>query len=141
VFVVRHEADLPDARSSFEVESSRAYADRLVLKLKGVDDARAAVELKGRIILAPQEAVPALPAGEYFVARLIGLEVRDESGCPMGRVTDVWETGGADLVVITASDGSEWMLPLAAELVVSISEEEGVMTVRPPKGLLEGQYS
>jgi len=127
------------------IESSRAYRDRLVLKLEGVDDAGAAEELRGRRVMARESDAPRLPDGVYYTAKLIGMEVRDESGRLIGRVTDVTSSGGADLLVIRESgpgkegreEGPEILIPLARDIVVEVREDEGRMTVRPPEGLLE----
>lgn len=127
------------------IESSRAYRDRLVLKLEGVDDAGAAEELRGLRVMARTADAPALPDGVYYTAKLIGMEVRDESGALIGRVTDVASAGGADLLVIRGrgravggrEEDREILIPLAREIVVEVREDEGRMTVRPPEGLLE----
>lgn len=129
----------------FEVEASRAYRDRLVLKLEGVDAAGEAEALRGRRLMAREADAPRLPDGVYYTARLIGMEVRDESGRFIGRVRDVTSTGGADLLVIrgdTAGEDDteeprEILIPLAREIVIEVREDEGRMTVRPPEGLLE----
>lgn len=129
----------------FEVESSRAYRDRLVLKLEGVDDPGGAEALRGLRLMAREADAPRLPEGVYYTARLIGMEVRDESGRLIGRVKDVTSTGGADLLVIRGGmdeengteERREILIPLAREIVIEVREDEGRMTVRPPQGLLE----
>lgn len=124
--------------SSFEVESIRAYADRLVLKLCGVDGPDAADSLRGRLVLVPPEEVPQLPEGMYFVARLVGLEVRDEQGRSLGRVADVESAGGSHVLVVRADTGGEEVLiPLVREMILEIHESEGRVTVRLPEGLVE----
>jgi len=119
----------------YEVERSRAYRDRLVLKLEGVDDPSGADALKGRWILAPADQVPALPAGVYWVERLIGLDVVDERGEELGRVEDVAPTGGVDLLVVRKPRGGEILVPLAESIVLEIDEAARRVTVRLPEGL------
>src|SRR5262245_31914248 len=48
------------------VEAARSYDDRLVLKLRGVDDPSAAERLRGQWVLVPAEEVPRLPDGVYY---------------------------------------------------------------------------
>jgi len=122
----------------FEVESARAYRDRLVLKLRGVDDPSAAEALKGRIVAAPPEQVPELPDGVHYVERLVGLEVRDETARVLGAVTGVLATGGVDVLEIETPVGGELLVPMARSIVTEISEEGGFLTVRLPEGLEEG---
>jgi 16S rRNA processing protein RimM len=122
-------------RVRFEVERSRAYRDRLVLKLKGVDDPTRADSLKGRWVFAPSEQIPALPPGVYWVERLVGLDVVDERGEPLGKIEDVIATGGADLLVVRGPRGAELLVPLAESIVLEIGEPAGPVVVRLPEGL------
>jgi len=119
----------------YEVERARGYRDRLVLKLRGVDDAGAAEALKGWIALVPAEEVPELPAGVHFVERIVGLRVIDERGVTLGKVADVSATGGTDLLVVEGEDGGEILVPLAAEFVSSVDAAGGCVRVRLPKDL------
>ncbi|HKB17133.1 MAG TPA: hypothetical protein VKF62_13790, partial [Planctomycetota bacterium] len=89
----------------FDVEETRAYGDRLVLKLRGVDGAGAAAALRGRQVAAPPEEVPILPEGRYWVSRLLGARVADETRGDLGTVEDVVETGGTDLLLVREASG------------------------------------
>lgn len=121
----------------YEVEQSRAYGDRLVLKLRGVDGAGDAAALRGRQAAAPAEEVPILPEGRYWVSRLLGARVADETRGDLGTVEDVVETGGADLLLVREASGRERLVPLAREIVVGIDEKAGRIVVRLPEGLFE----
>jgi len=118
-----------------KVDSSRAYRDRLVLKLAGVDDAGEAAALRGREILAVAEDVPVLPQGEYWVERLVGAHVKDAVLGHIGRVVDIVETGGIDLLQVKDASGVETLVPLASEFVKAIDAEAGTIAVALPEGL------
>ena len=120
---------------SAEIESSRAYRDRLVLKIRGVDDAQAANRLRGALVEVPPEDVPALPDGVYWVSRLIGSAVTDGDGDDLGRVEDVLETGGTDVLVVRGANGRETLIPLAREIVTEIDEASAMIRVSLPDGL------
>jgi 16S rRNA processing protein RimM len=122
---------------TFEVERARAYGDRLVLKLFGVDDAGSAASLRGREVAAPAREVPILPEGRYWVSRLLGARVADETRGDLGTVEDVVETGGTDLLLVRETSGRERLVPLAREIVVGIDEAAGRIRVRLPEGLDE----
>lgn len=124
-----------DARDH-EVEATRAYGDRLVLKLRAVDDVPTAKALTGHWIWVEGAEVPPLPEGTYYVERLVGLVVDDEAAGRLGRVEDVLETGGVDLLVVRGVGGEEILVPLAREIVVAIDESSGRVRVRLPEGLL-----
>lgn len=119
---------------SFEVAACRAYRDRLVLKLEGVDSAAEAASLAGKRVSALPEDVPALPEGEYYVARLVGMRVTDPSGAPLGRVVDVVETGAAGLLAVEGG-GGEILIPLSRTIVKAVHEDRGCIVVDLPEGL------
>jgi len=127
----------------YEIESSRAYRDRLVLKLKGIDGADQAAQLRGMNALVARGDEPELPEDSYYVARLVGMEVRDEAGVRLGCVSDVMPTAGADLLIVQRMDDrgelvdEEVMIPLAKEIVIEVREDMKRITVRLPEGLLE----
>jgi 16S rRNA processing protein RimM len=129
----------------FAVEGARAYRDRLVLKLEGIDEATVAGGLKGNAVAASAEDAPALAPGEFDGALLVGMDVLDDRGSSIGRVTDVVPTGGVDLLVIdpgpvgaTAGTGREEILvPCGEGIVEDVDYARGVIRIRPPEGLLE----
>lgn len=118
-----------------EVESARAYRDRLVLKIAGVDDANAAAELRGTEVVAIGEDVPRLPEDVYWVERLVGAKVLDEALGDIGTVADVIEAGGGDLLLVKDGDGVETLVPLVKEFVTSIDEATGTIRLALPEGL------
>jgi 16S rRNA processing protein RimM len=119
----------------YEIEASRAYRDRLVLKLEGVDGASSAAVLKGKRAKALDTDAPALPQGVYYSSRLPGMAVLDEDGRRIGSVTDVVPTGGADVLVVDSNDGEEILIPFADDIVLEVDETENRMVVRMPDGL------
>ncbi len=125
----------------WEVEHSRAYRDRLVLKLRGVDDPDRAEALRGGAVMVEQADAPALEPGEHFTEALKGCTVVDESGSELGTVIDVVITGGADVLVVrSGKDGAgvgEVMIPMAKEIVLRVDTSRRRIVVRPPAGLLE----
>lgn len=131
------------AGSVYEVERSEAYRDRWVLKLRGVDDAGAARGLRSARVAVREEDAPALPEDTHYRARLVGMQVFEESGERLGSVTDVVPTGGADLLRVLPPGASEdeedreLLIPMARAIVVAVSEADDRITVRLPDGLRE----
>ena len=117
------------------VESARAYRDRLVLKLAGVDDANQAAALRGRDVAALAEDVPELPDDVYWVERLVGARVMDSALGDIGRVMDVVETGGVDLLLVKNDAGVETLVPLSRPFVDDIDQAGGTIRVVLPEGL------
>jgi 16S rRNA processing protein RimM len=119
----------------YEVESSRAYRDRLVLKLRSIDNADGAARLRGRTVVAPREQVPDLPEGEHYRGRLVGLEVLEAGGRRLGFVKEIVETGAADLLQVETAAGGELLIPMVREMIQTIDERNGRVEVRLPDGL------
>lgn len=127
------------AGRAYRVETSRAYNDRLVLKLRGIDDANTAAQLKGADVRAREDQAPELPEETYHAARLIGLRVELEDGVELGSVCEVQPTGGTDLLLVRPKDGSaeDLMIPMAREIMIELDTAKGRIVVRPPDGLLQ----
>lgn len=125
----------------YGVEGSRAYRDRLVLKLEGVEDGNAAARLAGHAVFVAESEAPRPPSGVYHRAQLVGFDVEDaRSGTLLGQVQDVIPTRGHDLLQIRRSGGGsdrELLLPLSREHVLEVQLEERRMKVRLPEGLDE----
>jgi 16S rRNA processing protein RimM len=121
----------------YEVEGSRAYRDRLVLKLRGVEDAAAADALRGRDVAAPPEQVPSLAEGVYYQQQLLGLAVLDELGATLGVIEDVVDTGGAALLEVRRESGRKILVPMAGDIVLDVDLAGRRVRVRLPDGLVD----
>ncbi len=120
----------------YEVEGSRAYKDRLILKLSGVDDPGQAAGFKGRSVWVAGCEAPVLPEGEYYLERLVGMTV-NEDGKPLGKVVDILESSGTHVLVVETETGGELMIPLVREMVKEVDEAESSIRVILPNGLKE----
>jgi 16S rRNA processing protein RimM len=126
-----HEAD------RFEVLAARAYKDRLVLRLGGIEDAEGAWRSRGSWVLAPAEEVPQLPEGEFYAAHLVGLSVLAEDGREIGRIVDLFETAAGATLVVARAGGEEAMIPFVRAFVREVDLADGIVRVQLPEGLLE----
>ena len=118
-----------------EITSARAYRDRLVLKLAGVDDASQAAALRGSEVSVLASDLPALPDGEFWARHLVGLRVVEKGGAVLGQVEDLVATGGTDLLVVRDPGGLEILVPLAGAIVLAVDTARGVVEVDLPDGL------
>ena len=131
----------------YAVEHSRAYRDRLVLKLEGIEDGNQAAGLRGHRVYVDREDAPLLPDGVHYVDELVGMLVIDESAGELGRVEAVIQTGGTELLRVAGAaegrgskeeeDTEELLIPLAREYVRSIDTEARRIGVRVPRELHE----
>lgn len=118
------------------VASVRVVQDRWVVSFEGIGSREEAEGLRGWLIAVPAPQAPALPEGSFYVHDLLGREVLTEDGEYLGRLMNVFPTGGNDVFVIEGPEG-ELLFPALRELVVDCPKEERVLRVKLLPGLLE----
>lgn len=119
------------------VETSRPHGDRVLIRLEGISDRSRAEALVHAEIHVDRERLPPLRENEYLWEDLVGLEVVDDAGAPVGRLTEIWATGpgGENEVLVVRSGAGEVLLPMTREVVHEVDLEGGRMTVTVPEGL------
>ena len=148
----------------FEVESSRTFKSRWIVKFSGVDDRNASEALNGTVLYGePDDPEDMLEADEWYPRDLIGLDARlaDGNGLglpagddvpPVGTVMDVVSGSAQDLLKIrlakpvtvgTGKDGEPIvektaLIPFVNEIVPDIDLKGGYLTLDPPGGLIPG---
>lgn len=111
------------------VERLEAYRGGYLARLGGIGDREQAQALKGALIAVPRSALPPLePGREYYWRDLIGLAVRQVDGTPLGRVTNLLETGAHDVLIVDDGSG-ERLIPFAEAFVVAVDLPEGCIVV------------
>lgn len=110
---------------SFEVERFEEKGESLLVKLKGIDSPEAAKSLKGAEIIAERKNAVPLGPDEYYIGDLQGIAVVSPDGEVLGRVTDVLEGGGGDLVEMKLPSGELRLVPFRKEFFGDVSPEQG----------------
>ncbi len=93
--------------------------------------------LKGVEICLPLEELLPLEKGEYFLHDLIGLTVMDHLGKRIGTVEWIVETGGPPVLMGTASDGKQFMVPFAPGTIQDVDLEKGSIRLINLPGLVD----
>lgn len=115
------------------VQRARAAGRVVAMKLAGVETPEAARALCGATLRIPQEDVPPLPAGVFYVFQVVGLRVRTPEGRPLGTVADVLRTGSNDVYVVRSAGEDEILLPAVEGVVEAIDPARGEIVARPPE--------
>jgi 16S rRNA processing protein RimM len=94
----------------------------LIVVLDGIDGRNAAESLRGMLIGAPREELPAPEDGEYYWDDLVGLEVVNTREQALGRVAGLIGTGANDVLRVVAEDeeegeGRERLLPFVDAVI------------------------
>lgn len=122
---------LGDETAPRTVLGVRMYAGNALMRLQGISSPETVERYRGTPLRIRGADARPLAEGEYFLYQVIGLEAFDESGARLGRVTDLIETGANDVLVITADDGTDTLLPSHPDVVVSMEPTAGRIVVRP----------
>ncbi|HEY8487813.1 MAG TPA: ribosome maturation factor RimM [Thermaerobacter sp.] len=119
------------------VEWARPHGRFWRVKLAGCPDRTAAEALRGGALQVPEDRVPPLPPGQYYVFQLVGLEVFDAQGQPVGRVRDVLRYPANDVIVVEGAGGREFLIPAIRQAVAAIDLEGGRLLLGDLPGLLD----
>ncbi|WAX96179.1 ribosome maturation factor RimM [Aminobacter sp. NyZ550] len=109
---------------AFEIAAIRPANEVVVVRFKGVADRNAAEALTGTELFVDRSALPDDgDEGEFYHADLVGLQVRDETGAPVGKVFAVQNYGGGDILEIQYQGRKGVLIPFtqAAVPVVDVS--------------------
>ena len=117
------------------ISRSRVFKSTVIAKIEGIDTPEEAEKLRNKMLYMHRDDLE-LDEDTYFVADLIGLEVKDaDTGAVYGKIVDVMQTGANDVYVIKGE--REYLVPAIADVVVSTDVDGGVMTIRPLDGLFD----
>ena len=72
----------------------------------------------------------------WYDHELVGVTVRRD-GVTVGTVARVDHMPAQDLLIVTATDGREVMVPFVKAIVTSVDMTQRVMDITPPTGLFE----
>ena len=104
------------------------------LAVEGVADRTSAERLQGFEVWGRREEMGDAGPGFHYWADLQGLPVVTAEGAELGRVEELYVTGGVDVLVVRGP-GGERLVPLAPW--VTVDREQGRVVVDAPAGLLE----
>lgn len=114
------------------VEQAKIHNDVLVVKLAGVDDRDQAFACKGLQVAVPRDALPVPDENEYYWSDLIGLAVKNQQDVDFGYVTDVFETGANDVLVVKMGKENgniERLIPFIDQVVIAVDVVAKTMLV------------
>lgn len=111
------------------VDAARPHRGRWLVRFVGIESRDAAYGLRGvRLDATPLDRVEE-DEGELWIHELVGAEVRDQAGRPIGRVSAVEFNPAHDLLVL--DDGA--LVPV----VFVVDARDGIVVIDPPEGLLD----
>jgi 16S rRNA processing protein RimM len=118
------------------IRSRRIDKKGLLVSFESLNNPEAVKHLSNMWVYVRSDEIPSLPEGDYYQHELIGLRVENEGGLLFGVISQVLETGGNDVFVVTSLTGSEFLIPFAPGIVDSIDLAKRVVVVQLIEGLL-----
>lgn len=120
-----------------KIEDCWFHQSRVILKFEGYDSMNDARTLVGGLLVITEDDARPVSEGEFFEHQLIGSEAVTPDARKLGVVSRLVRTGGTDLLVIVADDGTERLIPFADEICTEVDVSAKRITVCAPDGLLE----
>lgn len=107
----------------------KVHGDGVVVLLDGIADRTDAEAMKGVLVGAPRDALPATDEDEFYWGDLIGLEVVNAADEKLGKVAGLIETGANDVLRVVGAEGAERLLPFVSAVVLAVDKEAGLIRV------------
>ncbi len=128
----------PDSRDvrTITVEAVRPHGTVSLMRVNGVDDIDAAASLVGRAVALPETELPSPEPGEYYVYQLAGLAVVTADGERLGTIDSSF-SNGANEVLVVRDDAREYLIPLIADVVLTVDLDSRRVVINPIAGLLD----
>ena len=116
------------------VERARVHKNMVILKLEGVTDVNSAMAMRNAILYIDRKDAH-LPEGSFFLADVMGMEVRDaKTGEILGNIADVL-TLPANNVYVVRGGAREILIPAVDEFVAEVDLDGSCMRVNMVEGL------
>ena len=119
----------------YNITKSRIHKTCEIVAVEGIDNINDAEMLKNKIVTVEREMLGELPEGTYYIADIIGLEVRTDDGEVLGRVSQVISTGSNDVYEVEREGKKPLLLPVIDDVVKEVDTDGGVITVTLIPGL------
>lgn len=116
-----------DTYKEYHVQSMRLDQRYAYAKLKGIEDRNEAEKIRNAKAYVKRSDV-SLPEGMHYISDLVGLEVLDDEGRRLGILTEVIETGSADVYVVKENN-TGFMFPALKRVILKTDLEAKTMTV------------
>ena len=119
--------------------SHRSHGQGLLLAFDGFDTPEAVGRFRNQLLYITAAEASELEEGEYYYHQLLDLDVVDDTGRQLGKLTEIVETGANDVYVVTGTSGTEILLPAIPEVVLDVDLSQKTMRVHLLQGLIPSE--
>ncbi len=127
-----------EGKNPIKITNSRVQKNMIIAKLESIDTVEAAQKLRNQMLYVDRSQL-SLDENTYFICDLIGMDVVDaDSNKSYGKIYDVIETGAND-VYCCRKDNKDYLFPAIADVVINTDIVNGIMRIKPLKGLFDDE--
>lgn len=98
----------------------------VLAKIEGYEDREQVAQLTNAEIAVKRAQLPELKPGEYYWHQLMGMQVTNQAGASLGKVTDILPTGANDVLVVVGE--KKYLIPYVLDVFV-LSVDVGQQTI------------
>lgn len=109
---------------------ARRNGNQAILTLPDITTRDAAEALRGTIVRVRANQLSPREDDSYYHYQLIGLNVYQENGTPIGTLAEILETGEVDVYVVRDQAGREQLFPALKDVVLEIDPTANRIVVR-----------
>lgn len=124
-------------KEKIKIENSKIHKGMLISKIKGINSIEEALKLKNKYLYIEKEEIDeSLEEDTFYIEDLIGLEVIDENGEYVGKLTYVMNTGANDVYEVDTKEHGKILLPAIAQVVKKVDIKNKKMYIEMMEGLI-----
>jgi 16S rRNA processing protein RimM len=107
----------------YRVDEAKRHGATVVAKLATIETREQALLLKGSPVSVLRQSLPEPEEGHYYLADLVGLEVVNKDGAPLGVIKRMFTNGAQDVMEV-AAEGKTRLLPWVPAIVKRVELHE-----------------
>jgi len=119
-------------KHAYTLRSIRSMDQNYLIAFDGFMDCDQVGHLRNQLVYLRTEDLNQLPEGKHYPHQVLGMQVIDEAGNPLGELAEVLLTGANDVYVVKKADEEELLLPVIDSVILKVDAEKQVITVRLP---------
>jgi len=130
-FLERNNRFIPYFTATISVRGEKAF-----IKFEEVDSPESAQDISKRPLYLLKSSRPKSGRGNFYDDEIIGFEVTETDGTPLGEITVVTQAGPNRLLTLV-HQGKEVLIPVNSPFIRSVNKTKKKITVELPEGFLD----
>ena len=125
-----------DIEKTLTIEKVQFFKNQVIVKFKEMNTPEEAETLRNGSLWIPDEDAVPLKENEFYLRDFLEAEVYTDEDVSLGKIYDILSTGSNEVFVVRREKGSEILLPVIKDVVVSMDAVSHRVIVHLWKGML-----